>query len=77
MLEADGEEGTYWIEEGAETFQALVYVPSFSEHEITIEKGDSGDDLSALILDNIAVVLVAVIIIVIMVLMVIKVKSNR
>jgi hypothetical protein len=77
VLKAEGSEGKYWIEEGPEGFQAMVYVPSFSEHEITLEKSADRTEPAMLILGNLAAVIIALIIVGIMVFILVRVKGQN
>ena len=75
VLGAEGDEGVYWIVESPEGMQALIYVPSFSEHEITLE--NTGEIESAvLLLSNLATILIALVILGILVYGTLRVKKQ-
>jgi len=76
VVEAGGNEGVYYVEKSAEGLQALVYVPSFSEHEISIEKTGEPDD-AVLFIGNIAVAVIAAVILGTLLYGIVRVKKQN
>ena len=62
----EGNEGIYYFEEHSGGYHALVFVPEFSEHELSIEKksaAESGGDSHTAIIPNLLVIVVIICII--------------